>query len=133
MPMLLTLDQSGEVDDDGTPEGEPCLPAGTKVEQLATGGSAFCVLREDGSVWCWGTNTSAIVSYGADGSPHLYHTPQHIPLPHAADDLAMVSTTVMALAAGAAGFLYRRHPLAAPFLAAALEQQPAAEQLSRSA
>jgi alpha-tubulin suppressor-like RCC1 family protein len=95
-------DCDGEIDEDGDAEGEPCPPADTEVVELLSNGSTYCALRQDGSVWCWASNSSGnsyIISYGTVGSSH-YHTPQHIPLPGPVDDFMMESTVAMALVDG---------------------------------
>lgn len=49
-----------------------------QVSQISVGYAHACALRDNGSLWCWGTNT-----YGGlgNGESELYDTPQLVAEP----------------------------------------------------
>ncbi|MBU1218293.1 hypothetical protein KKF34_09565 [Myxococcota bacterium] len=63
---------TGSVDSQSLPVQTQVLTSG--VEQLVTGSNHACVLKTDGSVWCWGKNEDGQLSTG-DNEDRLIPTP----------------------------------------------------------
>ncbi len=55
--------QLGSQNDSGAPDPAPALVPFDDITALTMTGAATCVVRSDGTVWCWGTTT-----YGQTGS-----------------------------------------------------------------
>src|SRR3954453_12204368 len=71
---------SSSVQPDGGPaadSGDAAIHAGATI---ACAGSSTCVLRADGSVWCWGSNLAGML--GTDGGQDS-PVPQHVDVPPA--------------------------------------------------
>ena len=75
-------DCDGETDEDGDAEGAPCPPADTEVVALGynqvSSESAYCALRQDGSVWCWGSNYAYIAMGGGGSQSDHAHQPHRV-------------------------------------------------------
>ena len=51
--------QLGQPDDVGPSSSAPVrVPGLTQVRQLSAGSAHTCARRDDGTVWCWGSNTT---------------------------------------------------------------------------
>jgi alpha-tubulin suppressor-like RCC1 family protein len=56
-----------------TPQPEPVqvVALGNTVVEVSVGKSHNCARKSDGTLWCWGRNTSGALGIGSIGSPQL--------------------------------------------------------------